>query len=145
METLTESTTEQYVRSRVDVCDRNAIIKAIKTALEKRSGKKWSVTGGKGTAWGWITIDAPPARRTAHCKLKVGALSTRPEDYEEVNTGEPNGYTTKEDRIELAGLLGKDISMQGDNIPAGSDYRREYLHRALYGNPGSFNAKPYWD
>lgn len=46
--------------------DRNETIKAIKTALQKCSGKTWSVTGGRGTAWGWLTIDAPPARRTWH-------------------------------------------------------------------------------
>lgn len=43
---------------------RDEAIREIKRALEKRSGKRWSVTGGRGTAWGWITIDAPPARRT---------------------------------------------------------------------------------
>lgn len=44
--------------------DRNEAIQRIKTALRRRSGKAWSVTGGRGTAWGWINIDAPPARRT---------------------------------------------------------------------------------
>jgi hypothetical protein len=44
--------------------DRNEAIKRIKTALQKRSGKQWSVTGGRGTAWGWVEIDAPPKRRT---------------------------------------------------------------------------------
>jgi hypothetical protein len=44
--------------------DRDVAIRLIRTALRKRSGKDWSVTGGKGTAWGWLTIDAPPRRRT---------------------------------------------------------------------------------
>jgi hypothetical protein len=43
---------------------RNEVIKVIKAALKRRSGKEWSVTGGKGTAYGWLTIDAPPKRRT---------------------------------------------------------------------------------
>ena len=43
--------------------DRNETIKRIRTALRKRSGKAWSVKGGRGTAWGWIQIDAPPSRR----------------------------------------------------------------------------------
>ena len=43
---------------------RSETIKAIKQALQKRSGKQWSVTGGKGTAYGWLSIDAPPKRRT---------------------------------------------------------------------------------
>lgn len=45
---------------------RDETIKAIKAALKKRSGKDWSVTGGRGTAWGWIAITAPPKRRTWH-------------------------------------------------------------------------------
>src|SRR2546423_1163620 len=65
-------TSEATVRTFVDRADRNGIIKEIKTALETRSGKKWSVTGGKGTAYGWITIDAPPARRTARYLVKPG-------------------------------------------------------------------------
>lgn len=44
--------------------DRDVAIKRIKTALKKRSGKDWSVKGGRGTAWGWIKIDAPPRRKT---------------------------------------------------------------------------------
>jgi hypothetical protein len=44
--------------------DRDETIKRIRKALRARSGKDWSVTGGRGTAWGWITIDAPPRRRT---------------------------------------------------------------------------------
>jgi hypothetical protein len=44
--------------------DRDEAIKRIRAALKKRSGKQWSVTGGRGTAWGWIEIDAPPKRRT---------------------------------------------------------------------------------
>jgi hypothetical protein len=43
---------------------RDATIKRIRAALKKRSGKSWSVTGGRGTAYGWIEIDAPPRRRT---------------------------------------------------------------------------------
>jgi hypothetical protein len=43
---------------------RNETIKAIKTSLQARSGKPWSVTGGRGTAYGWLKIDAPPKRQT---------------------------------------------------------------------------------
>ena len=42
--------------------DRNEAVKRIRVALRQRSGKAWSVTCGRGTAWGWITIDVPPAR-----------------------------------------------------------------------------------
>ena len=46
--------------------DRNEAIKRIRAALKRRSGKQWSVTGDKGTAWSWINIDVPPSRRTWH-------------------------------------------------------------------------------
>lgn len=143
---LGPGSTEETVIRKVDQSDRNGIIKEIKTALEKRSGKKWSVTGGKGTAYGWITVDAPPSRRTCHSRLKAGALNDWPESWEHVNMGESGGYITAEDAAELARLLGKEtVHHQGESIPASHDHYREYLHRALYGNPGSFNAQPYWD
>jgi hypothetical protein len=50
--------------------DRDETIKQIKTALQRRSGKTWSVTGGRGTDWGWITITAPPKRCTANATLR---------------------------------------------------------------------------
>ena len=65
--------------------DRAGTIKAIRKSLKRRSGKPWSVTGGRGTAWGWITIDAPPSRRTMHTVKKSGAITDRPEDYEEID------------------------------------------------------------
>ena len=37
---------------------RNAVIKRIRQALKRRSGHVWSVRGGTGTAYGWITIRA---------------------------------------------------------------------------------------
>lgn len=43
--------------------DRNETIARIRAALKRRSGRPWSVTGGRGTARGWITLPAPrPAR-----------------------------------------------------------------------------------
>jgi hypothetical protein len=124
--------------------DRNATIREIKSALQRRSGKAWSVTGGRGTAWGWITIDAPPARRTARHRLKQG-MSDLPQNYEEFDSGEPGGSITPADREELARLLGLDsLHFQGASIPASSDYRREYIDRAN-GNPPSVTGTPYWD
>lgn len=125
--------------------DRDSTIKRIRKALNRRSPKSWSVTGGRGTSWGWIHIDAPPSRRTMHCRLKAGAISTRPEDYEMVDTGEPDGKSTPEDRAELAKLLGLErVHAQGVSIPAGNDYYREYIDRAE-GRTPSVQGKPYWD
>ena len=126
--------------------DRNETIKRIRTALRKRSGKAWSVTGGRGTAWGWITIDAPPARRTEHTVKRQGATSDNPEDYEHKDTGEPGGHMTTTERAELAKLLGRDrpVHQQGVSIPAGHDYWQEYIDRAE-GRTPSVIGKQYWD
>ena len=99
---------------------RNEVIAKIKAALKRRSGKTWSVTGGRGTAYGWITI------------------SVRPSELE--------GHTIPEARrAELAKLLGLDFChQQGINVPAGSDYYQEYMDRAEGRAPSVF-GKPYWD
>lgn len=97
--------------------ERDEAILRIRTALKKRSGKSWSVRGGSGTAWGWITVDVPPAReanRTAELK-------------------------------ELAQLMNVDtIHQQGMDIPASTDYRQEAVDRAE-GREPSVYGKPYWD
>ena len=46
--------------------DRDEAIKRIRTALKRKTGKTWSVTGDRGTAWGWIRVQAPPKRRIWH-------------------------------------------------------------------------------
>lgn len=126
--------------------DRNATIKTIKSALQRRSGKAWSVTGGRGTAYGWITINAPPKRCTAGYELKPGC-SDIPENYVRIDDKYPegNGYMTLPDREELKNLLGLDrMHDQGENVPASGDYRREYLARAE-GKTPTVIAQPYWD
>ena len=76
-----------------DEFSREAVIARIRTALQRRSGKQWSVGGGAGTAYGYIQIDVPPARRR----------------FNEAGTGpaeEGTGYSSTEERTELARLLG---------------------------------------
>lgn len=147
---LKGSSSEETVTRLVGKLDRNGVIKAIKTALQKRSGKAWSVTGGRGTAWGWIHIDAPPARQTWTSVPKPhnpGGHLPGVENWDNIDTGKPGGHTSPADRAELAKLLGVDLvqTSGGVGVPSSSDYYREYLHRAMFGHPGSFNAKPYWD
>ena len=36
--------------------ERKDAVKRIKAALKKKTGKTWSVTGGRGTAWGWLRV-----------------------------------------------------------------------------------------
>lgn len=126
--------------------DRNATIAFIRAALKRRSGKAWSVTGGSGTAWGWITIDAPPSRRTWSVRLKVGAVTDRPEDYEEYDSGQPDNTMSPAEREELGQLMGFDrpAHQQGVSIPASHDHWREYADRAEGRTPKKI-AEQYWD
>ena len=126
--------------------DRDETIKAIRTALKRRSGKQWSVTGGRGTAWGWIGICAPPARCTWSHRLKAGEVSDRPENYEEYNTGEPGHMMGPDDRAELGELLGfgKPCHCQGETVADSSDHYREFIDRAE-GRPPAKIAQAYWD
>lgn len=127
------------------VTDRNEAIAAIRAALRRRTGRAWSVTGGRGTVWGWITVDAPPSRATWGYRLRAGAVTDRPEDYEPFDTGEPGRLMSPEDRAELARLLGlESVPVQGVSIPAGHDYRTEYVDRAE-GRVPRTTGTPYWD
>lgn len=74
--------------------ERSETCRVIRAALKRRSGKAWSVTGGRGTVWGWITITAPRSRQLH------GTLSM-----------------TEDDRAELSRLLGKPVHEQGESFP----------------------------
>lgn len=125
--------------------DRNETIKRIKAALKRRSGKTWSVTGGRGTAWGWITIDSPPARKTWNWVLPDGADDV-PHNYVEIDSGIPgSGHAGPDERRELAALLGLDnVHIQGQDVPASSAYYQEYIDRAAGRKPSKL-GEPYWD
>lgn len=102
---------------------RAAVIKRIKQALKQRSGRQWSVTGGKGTAYGWIYIKA----------VKPHAM----DEWGNMNDA---------DRTLLGKLLGLDkpVHFQGESIPASNDYYREYIDRAEGRKPSKCGS-PYWD
>lgn len=96
---------------------RDQAITLIRAALKRRSGKAWSVRGGTGTAWGWISIGVTNAQATK-----------RP------------GWDK-----ELATLLGLDwVGNGGKSVPASSAYYQEYVDRAE-GREPSVYGKPYWD
>ena len=125
--------------------DRAEALRRIKTGLQKRSGKTWSVTGGRGTAWGWLKIDAPPARQTAETRQKPGTRGLTRDDYEEVDLGHPGGHMTYADRVHLEALLSlENIYPQGVSIMASNDAYEEYVARAE-GRPVTKIAQPYWD
>jgi len=129
--------------------DRDETISRVRAALKRRSGRAWSVKGGRGTAWGWIRIDAPPARRTWRHRPRAGYTEdTAPGGdlgWEAYDTGEPGGSMGPADREDLAKLLGMVIvGDQGVSVPASSDYYREFIDRAE-GREPSVIGKPYWD
>lgn len=138
------NTEAQIVEHRSYIEPRQAV-ERIKKALRERSGKAWSVTMSRGSSWGWITINAPPARRTAHWRLKAGETVDLPENYERVDTGKPDGAITPADQAELAALLGMPmIHFQGVSIPASNDYHWEFVDRAEGRTPEKLGEK-YWD
>ena len=100
--------------------DRNQAILTIRKALRARSGKAWSVRGGKGTSWGWITITAPPVRTNEF------------------------GSMNDEDIAELSELLGTPAHHQGVKVPSSMAYRQEYIDRAQGKTPTTIGT-PYWD
>lgn len=126
---------------------RDEVIKAIKAALERRSGKRWSVTGGRGTAYGWLRIDVPPKERTWHYR-DTGQEDSRGrpiyEDYDDPT--KPYGYMSPARRQELADLLGLEnpVHCQGESIPASTAHYLEYLDRAETGR-AEHRAEQYWD
>lgn len=132
--------------SGINDLSRAAVIARIKSALKRRSGKAWSVTGGSGTAYGWLRIDVPPAQRTWKHRLRAGATTTNTEDYEDYDSGQPGGLMSPAARKELALLLGFDrpVHCQGVSIASSNDYYREYIDRAE-GRAPSKIATPYWD
>ena len=130
--------------------NRDDAIKLIREALKRRSGKTWSVSGDRGTAWGWINIQAPPARRVGH-KLNpeygdVNVYRTDIPMYVDDPESEHRYYTSEAECAELAALFGlsKPVHCQGISIPAASDYRRFYVARAK-GLPATDSPQPYWD
>ncbi len=104
-----------------DVTDRATFIRVVRRDLQRRSGLQWSVKGGRGTAYGWVTISAPPSRLDPHGSMSPG------------------------DQADLAKLLDlHNVSHQGASVPPQSDYRREYADRAAGRTPRILGV-PQWD
>ena len=100
---------------------RDETIKRIKAGLRARTGREWSVTGGRGTGWGWIRINAMPKAQ---------------DEY---------GSMTEADRDILREALGLDsLSLQGASIAAANDYYAEYVDRAEGRVPAALGQR-YWD
>jgi hypothetical protein len=108
-----------------DYTDRDTAIRAIREALKERSGRPWSVRGGRGTAYGWIHISAPPRRMEGM-------------------------WMSAEDSAELMRLLGRDLAATGREriqqitVPDSGDHRREYVALAQGREPEVIGQR-YWD
>ncbi len=132
---------------------RNEAIDLIREALRRRSGKTWSVTGGKGTAWGWIRITSPPKRRVAHVPNPAHDPADRWTTESAYLEVEPVGekevcgwYMNRDDMAELGALLGQKgpAHCQGVSIAAASDYYRYYIAAAM-GLETNTTPERYWD
>jgi hypothetical protein len=101
--------------------DRDDAILRIRRGLRARTGRPWSVRGGRGTSWGWIRVTCPPARSSGF------------------------GVMGEEDREALAAALGlPSVPHQGVSVPADAAFRAEYVDRAE-GRPPRRLGVPYWD
>ncbi len=120
--------------------DRAVAIKLIRDALRRRSGKTWSVTGGRGTAYGWLSIMPMPSRRVCRHQFD-GAECPTPEGCEEHRR-----YMSDADCAELATLLGvEQVHYQGLSIPSGSADYRLWIARAQTGKSCGYRAPQSWD
>lgn len=89
--------------------DRKEVVKRIKAALKRKTGKSWSVHGGKGTSWGYITVEAPKSRRISYRENPDCAdLFNAPwaERVIEYRSDGANYNTSLADRTELAAVFG---------------------------------------
>lgn len=132
---------------------RDEAIRAIRAGLKRRTGRAWSVTGGRGTAYGWLRIDAPKARRTA---LYVASDERDPMTGRPVNvltdtgTPQPYGLMTAADCAALGQALGFDAERdirtmaQGISVASSTAHYVEFIARAEGRRP-SAHGQQYWD
>lgn len=125
---------------------RDEAIARIRIALKQRSGKAWSVKGGRGTAYGWIDISVPTARKSCSMDHVWDASGITCRDcgrhYLDVRGTALEGceahvctdtcyiaYVSPADRAELAALLGVErVHCQGVSISP--DARSYYVMSA---------------
>ena len=131
----------------------NAVCKRIRQALHRRSGVRWSVTHGTGTAHGWISIDAPRSHQIAYQveRVEPGPDYAHGGGHDDLYIERPaeageSGHIGPYGRWKLGQLLGLDraVHFQGESIPASHDYYREFIARAEGQEPQEF-GRPYWD
>lgn len=120
---------------------RNEATKCIKAALKKKTGKTWSVSGGRGTGYGWMTIQAAKSNRVAHklnpdhngfytiseCIRKTGS----PPWLEHVSdNGAENQYTTDADSLLLAEIFKTLCPYHHQGVSVSPENRERYVQLA---------------
>lgn len=104
--------------------------KLMRRLLKLRTGRAWSVTIGRGTAYSWLHIHAPPSRRVAR-------------------DGSPDrdGYMSAADRAMLGSILGQCPHTQGEQVRPCAGVRESYMWRlAGHEAPADLHiAAPSWD
>lgn len=128
--------------------DRKEATKRIRQALKKRTDRVWSVRGDRGTAWGWLRIEAAKSRRVMHDdnpRYDRYALhqSELPWIERKPGKGETAYCTSQEDREILVKALGISMdfsSVQGVSISP--DQWQWYIDRAENGPPPAPKPEP---
>lgn len=113
---------------------RDEAVKRIKAALLRKTGKQWLVHGGRGTAWGWITVEAPKARRVA-LEMNPAYLSSyetpgMDRDIEVIRGDGNNYYTGKADCKILAKAFGLSRPVHHQGLHISPDECEFYVLRA---------------
>jgi hypothetical protein len=115
---------------------RSEVVKRIKAALKRKTGKSWSVHGGRGTGWGWIRVEAPASRRVScednpECKDPFNApFEERVIEYR--RDGE-NHFTSRADCTELARAFGLDRPCHWQGLQISPDDWERYVEMAEKG------------
>lgn len=115
--------------------DRKDAVKRIKAALKKKTGRVWSVSGGRGTAWNWLRVQAPKKRRVSHkvnpnCDRTVYPLPLGESLYiEYVDKDGTNYYTGDADCEALAQAFGLNRKAHFQGLNISPDEREFYVER----------------
>jgi hypothetical protein len=116
--------TDKSARQLAEDCDRDLDLftKTLRKLLRARTGRDWSVTRGKGTAYSWCRINAPKARTVEH------------------------GYLSVEDQVVLGSVLGQWVGTQGESIRTEAGVRGWYILKAIGASTDGWHvAEPGWD
>lgn len=92
--------------------DTDESVKRIRAALKRKTGMAWSVRRGKGTAYCWLSVGAPPRRQVAHDRNPAWNCwdmdSNEPPYFERPKVkGDLVTHTSNTDAQILADIFGK--------------------------------------